>query len=83
MKEDRDYLDENGNDTRYGEYLDGVWFPDPPAVVKSKKSGEWDRFSPIQRRWVMDSCVGSLDRDVLRRINENSVKIAKMVRGIK
>jgi hypothetical protein len=56
-KDERDFLDENGNDLRYGHYFGDQWLPDPPPVVKLKKSGDWYRMMEIHRRWVIESCL--------------------------
>ncbi|MDR3154163.1 MAG: hypothetical protein LBW85_07845, partial [Deltaproteobacteria bacterium] len=55
MADERDYLDENGNDLRYGEYIGGDWYPDPPKVIELKKSGVWQTLREIERRWILDA----------------------------
>ncbi|MDR3155069.1 MAG: hypothetical protein LBW85_12580 [Deltaproteobacteria bacterium] len=67
MADERDFLDENGNDQRYGHYFDNVWLQDPPEIVEMKKSGDWYKMSPIQQRWKMRSYC-KLDHDALQEL---------------
>jgi hypothetical protein len=50
------YIDENGNDPRYGQYIDGVFWPDFPEIVELKKSGRWAQIPPLNRRWFHSDC---------------------------
>jgi len=70
MADERDYLDENGHDLRYGEYYAGAWCPDPPRIIESKQSGEWHRLGYFQRRWLLESCC--------RPAPEEALKLAEM-----
>jgi hypothetical protein len=46
------YLDDEGNDTRFGLSTSDGFIPDPPNIVELKKSGEWALTRPIHRRWL-------------------------------
>jgi hypothetical protein len=56
MSNDTKYIDKNGNDTRYGIYYFDDWLPDPPEIIELKKSGEWDKMSHLQKKWMFQDC---------------------------
>jgi hypothetical protein len=54
------YLDEDGNDTRYGRTWPGGYVPEPPEVTELKKSGEWAEWEPLYRRWFYSDLVSAI-----------------------
>jgi hypothetical protein len=74
MSDDTDYLDENGNDLRYGKYYFGAWRADPPKIVELKKSGKWYTMLDIQRRWAWQNYM-EFDPVQLDRLRENYAKV--------
>jgi hypothetical protein len=73
-KDDSKYIDKNGNDPRYGDYIDGVWGPDPPEIIAMKKSGEWDEMSHIEQSWAWDSFL-EYDQELMEEIRQNMLKM--------
>jgi hypothetical protein len=64
------YIDENGNDTRFGRsYNDGTFYPDHPEIIKLKKSGKWAKIPPIQRRWLKQD-LARLSKDTLKDLKK-------------
>ncbi|MDR2340142.1 MAG: hypothetical protein LBF40_08430 [Deltaproteobacteria bacterium] len=70
------YLDEYGNDTRFGSRIGEVWLPNPPEIIELKKSGRWAWMRPIHRRWAYADCRPPSDdaREELRRLEEKTRK---------
>jgi hypothetical protein len=69
------YLDEKGNDTRYGYSFKDCFVPDPPEIVELKKSGEWAQMRPIHRRWYLADTIRPYITDesheMLKKITDN------------
>jgi hypothetical protein len=66
-KDERDFLDENGNDLRYGVYYFGIWRPYPESIIALKKSGEWDKMINIEKRWEWTSTYWPTPEEAVRR----------------
>ncbi|MDR2340143.1 MAG: hypothetical protein LBF40_08435 [Deltaproteobacteria bacterium] len=74
------YLNKDGNDTRFGSQMSNGWLPDPPEILKLKKSGRWAWMRPIHRRWAYIDYIPLSDdmRKALHEISE--VSNARMAR---
>jgi hypothetical protein len=75
---DKKYLDKNGNDTRYGKYFSDIWYPDPPAIIKLKKSGEWNKLSHIEQKWMFEENL-TFDKELLDRLEKTSEETHKFM----
>ncbi|MDR1080886.1 MAG: hypothetical protein LBQ79_07950 [Deltaproteobacteria bacterium] len=76
MSDDTDYLDENGNDLRYGHYLGGAWRADPSQIIELKKSGKWDKMAGMGQRWALENYL-DFDPVQLDLIWESTMKIKR------
>ncbi|MDR1039537.1 MAG: hypothetical protein LBR80_05095 [Deltaproteobacteria bacterium] len=79
MSDATKYLDENGNDLRYGHYFHKAWIPDPPAIVSLKKSGEWDKLTDLQRRWALRDSY-EFDEELLELVREDRRRIKRILK---
>jgi hypothetical protein len=73
-KDDSKYIDKNGNDIRYGIYIDGIWGSDPPEIIAMKKSGEWDKFNRIQKSWAWDQYL-TFDQELMEEVHQSTLEM--------
>lgn len=52
--DEKKYINEQGNDVRFGMQFKSAYIPDHPRIIELKKSGEWAKMQPIHRRWLID-----------------------------
>jgi hypothetical protein len=79
--DEKKYINEHGNDTRFGLQFKDTFVPDPPNIIELKKSGQWAKMPPIHRRWTLqDSVRPSND---FREDMEEFRKQAKKIRNEK
>jgi hypothetical protein len=79
--DEQKYINEYGNDTRFGLQFKDCFVPDPPEILKLKKSGEWAMMRPIHRRWAMESYV-SPSEDFSKAMEKTRKKTAKIMDDI-
>jgi hypothetical protein len=82
------YINKEGNDTRFGLQFSDAWVSDPPTIIELKKSGQWAKMPPIQRRWATQDYTPVSDdfsqflKDLQKKTNEINKKMNAKYKSI-
>jgi hypothetical protein len=70
------YIDPNGNDERFGDYLGTNWLPDSSYIIAVKKSGSWDDMDDQMKKWAYEAGT-EYPPEVAKAIKEQDARLRK------